>query len=158
MKGTQKENAANQSSKRYRIFFKGKTSRKREDQATKGLRRMPWYMAPKKDVTSCEKPRRGANILRPVDIRMRELSKSNILLLHNEQNSYARGTRGTETSKYPEEKKTKVIPRVVASEIGGAQTKIIMILGYGLRESIWMGSRINWKVKSKRVKIPQTKP
>ena len=33
-----------------------------------------------------------------------------------------RGTRGTETSKYPEEKKTTVIPRVVASEIGPAQT------------------------------------
>ena len=33
-----------------------------------------------------------------------------------------RGTRGTETSKYPEEKKTKVIPKVVASEIGEAQT------------------------------------
>ena len=33
-----------------------------------------------------------------------------------------KGTRGTETSKYPEEKKTKVIPKVVASEIGGGQT------------------------------------
>jgi hypothetical protein len=33
-----------------------------------------------------------------------------------------RGTRGTETSKYPEEKKTKVIPRVAASERGEAQT------------------------------------
>ena len=33
-----------------------------------------------------------------------------------------RGTRGTETSKYPEEKKTTVIPKVVASEIGVAQT------------------------------------
>ena len=31
-------------------------------------------------------------------------------------------TRGTETSKYPEEKKTTVIPRVAASESGGAQT------------------------------------
>ena len=40
-----------------------------------------------------------------------------------------RGTRGTETSKYPEEKKTTVIPRVVASEIGGAQTRSIMDLG-----------------------------
>ena len=40
-------------------FFKiVKTSRKREkDQATKGLRRMPRYVAPKKDVTSCEKLR-----------------------------------------------------------------------------------------------------
>ena len=33
-----------------------------------------------------------------------------------------KGTRGTETSKYPEEKKAKAIPRVVASEIGTAQT------------------------------------
>ena len=33
-------------------------------------------------------------------------------------------TRGTETSKYPEEKKTIVIPKVVASEIGGAQTVV----------------------------------
>ena len=30
------------------------------------------------------------------------------------------GTRGTETSKYPEEKKTDVIPLVVASERGEA--------------------------------------
>jgi hypothetical protein len=34
-------------------------------------------------------------------------------------------TRGTETSKYPEEKKTKVIPIVAASEIGLAQTSIV---------------------------------
>ena len=40
-----------------------------------------------------------------------------------------RGTWGTETSKYPEEKKTIVIPRVVASEIGPAQTRVIMTVG-----------------------------
>ena len=34
-------------------------------------------------------------------------------------------TRGTETSKYPEEKKTIVIPVVVASEAGGAQTLLV---------------------------------
>ena len=33
-----------------------------------------------------------------------------------------RRTRGTETSHYPEEKKTTVIPQVVASERGTAQT------------------------------------
>ena len=33
-----------------------------------------------------------------------------------------KGTRGTETSKYPEEKKITMIPKVVASEIGEAQT------------------------------------
>ena len=32
------------------------------------------------------------------------------------------GTRGTETSKYPEEKKTKVIPSVAASDREAAQT------------------------------------
>ena len=52
----------------------------KKDQATKSIRRMPWYMAPKKDVTSCEKLRGGANIRRNADIRMRELSASNIAL------------------------------------------------------------------------------
>jgi hypothetical protein len=32
------------------------------------------------------------------------------------------GTRGTETSKYPEEEKAKAIPLVVASERGRVQT------------------------------------
>ena len=41
-------------------------------------------MAPKKDVVSCEKLRGGANILRSADIRMRELSASNVVLLHDE--------------------------------------------------------------------------
>ena len=34
-------------------------------------------------------------------------------------------TRRTETSKYPEEKKTNVIPLVVASEAGIAQTEVV---------------------------------
>ncbi len=36
-----------------------------------------------------------------------------------------RRTRGTETSQYPEEKKTKVIAQVVASERAGAQTACV---------------------------------
>ena len=44
--------------------------------------------------------------------------------------SARRQTRRTETSKYPEEKKTKVIPLVVASERGLAQTSVVTaILG-----------------------------
>ena len=35
-------------------------------------------------------------------------------------------TRRTETSKYPEEKKTKVIPLVVAIERGEAQTGVVL--------------------------------
>ena len=45
---------------------------------------MPRYMAPKKDVTSCEKLRGGANILRSADIRMRELSAGNAALSYTE--------------------------------------------------------------------------
>ena len=41
---------------------------------------------------------------------------------HGESNSHARGTRGTETSKYPEEEKSNEIPQVVASERGRGQT------------------------------------
>ncbi len=47
-----------------------------------------------------------------------------------DMSSARRQTRRTETSKYPEEKKTKVIPLVVASERGIAQTKVVTaILG-----------------------------
>ena len=40
-------------------------------QAIKSVGRMTWHQEPKKDVTSCEKLRLGANIHRPADIRMR---------------------------------------------------------------------------------------
>ena len=33
---------------------------------------MPWHQEPTKDVTSCDKPRGGANIHRTVDFRMGE--------------------------------------------------------------------------------------
>ena len=41
-------------------------------------------------------------------------------------------TRGTETSHYPEEKKTKVIAQVVASERAGAQTEDVAMHHSGL--------------------------
>ena len=39
----------------------------KEVQAKKSIRRMPWHQEPKKDVTSCDKPRGAANKLRSVD-------------------------------------------------------------------------------------------
>ena len=47
-------------------------------------------------------------------------STRNGVLLTTESIGVERYTRGTETSKYPEEKKTTVIPEVVASEMGTA--------------------------------------
>ena len=40
-------------------------------------------------------------------------------VIHTPIHNVWKGTRGTETSKYPEEKKSS-IPRVAASEMGGA--------------------------------------
>ena len=57
-------------------------------------------------------------------------------------------TRGTETSKYPQEEKTTVIPRVAASESGGAQTGAVKAVpglkdgdaGHALvRRTAWKG-------------------
>ena len=49
---------------------------------------------------------------------------------------HAEGTRGTETSKYPEEKKETSIPKVAASEIGRAQTEEHAFRGCGPAFSI----------------------
>ena len=78
---------------------------------------MPWLSEAMKDVTSCDKLRRGANI--------RYIRRFLNGATHHDEDVVSvvirRQTRGTETSKYPEEKKTKVIPQVVASERGLAQ-------------------------------------
>ena len=82
---------------------------------------MPWLSEATKDVTSCEKLRGGANIQY---IRR----YPNGATRTNEVGTFraiGKRTWRTETSKYPEEKKTKVIPRVVAIEMGGAQTDVV---------------------------------
>ena len=56
---------------------------------------------------------------------------------HGESNSHARGTRGTETSKYPEEEKSNEIPQVVASERGRGQTGCSNMAGVGTATSIF---------------------
>ncbi len=80
------------------------------DQATKSTGWMPWHHTPKKDVASCEKLRGAASRHRSVDIRMGEPGRCNALSPMNESIVHEEGTRGTETSKYPEEKKVKTIP------------------------------------------------
>ena len=67
---------------------------------------MPWLSEAKKDVTSCDKLRGGANTH-----YIRRFPNG---ATHQVEGLVPRAiggqTRGTETSKYPEEKKTKVIP------------------------------------------------
>ena len=75
-----------------------------------------------KDATTCDKPRIGGNNLRPVDFRMGQPVTSNVVTSMPEYIRYVKTTRGTETSQYPEEKKSTEIPLVAASERGVAQT------------------------------------
>ena len=42
---------------------------------------------------------------------------------------YRKGTRGTETSKYPEEEKSNEMPTVAASEAGRGQTEELRLFG-----------------------------
>lgn len=52
-----------------------------------------------------------------------------------------RQTRGTETSQYPEEKKSTEIPGVVVSETGGAQTG----------HASWIAREAGWKAPPQQV-------
>ena len=69
-----------------------------------------------KDATSCDKPRLGASTLRPADVRMGEPRRGNARLSQPELIGLKTATRGTETSKYPEERKSTETARVAASE------------------------------------------
>ena len=69
-------------------------------------------------------------------------------------------TRGTETSKYPQEKKVNTIPPVVASERGGAQTGAVAMPRRGYRSDAKYKSedrRKVWKDLPQRVKVPYPK-
>ena len=71
------------------------------DQENKSIRRMPWHQEPKKDATGCEKPRRGAYILRSVGVRMGKpvwQKARHHMMRPVYRSSHAEGTRGTETS------------------------------------------------------------
>ena len=65
------------------------------------------------------------------------------------------GTRGTETSKYPEEKKVRTISLVVASERERAQTESLRRVGVEDRQKV-VRSLVEhgWKAGPKRVTVP----
>ena len=119
----------------------------------KGVRGMPWLSEATKDVTSCEKPRGGANGRRSAGVRMGEPAA--LEARHQELGP----TRGTETSKYPEDEKTRVIPRVAASESGGAQTDCVTARS-GLKDSeigrLLPGEQ-GWKTRPEGVKAAYPK-
>ena len=70
---------------------------------------MPWHEKAKKDAITGDMPREGGNNLRSVDFRMGQPIQSNVCISIAEYIGYVRPTRGTETSKYPEEEKITMI-------------------------------------------------
>jgi hypothetical protein len=77
---------------------------------------MPWHEKAMKDVVSCDKPRVGANNLRPGDFRMGQPVPGNAGTLSAEYIGRAEQTEGSEPSQYLQEKKAIAISLVVASE------------------------------------------
>jgi hypothetical protein len=127
---------------------------------------MPWVWEAMKDVVSCDKLRRAAH-------------KRYILRFPNGTTRYVEDialerepTRRTETSKYPEEKKITMIPWVVASEMGRAQTYSacrVRVVGLHLETLIklnlleswaiagdspvganWVGRAVSWVARDRR--------
>ena len=86
-------------------------------QVNKRARRMPWRQAAMKDVQACDKPGR--------DGKGRYYSGmsewGNPMLCIACMLDMQEPTGGSETSQYPEEKKSTEIPQVAASERGPAQ-------------------------------------
>ena len=80
---------------------------------TKCMWWMPWRLQAKKDVVACDKLR---GVGKQTLIRRFPNGETQPAMVIPQ----GKRTRRTETSKYPEEKKSTEIPKVVASEIGGA--------------------------------------
>ena len=79
---------------------------------------------------------------------MGQPTESNCSVPLSEHIGQEEGTRGTETSKYPQEKKERSIPSVAASERGRAQTNYLRMVGVvgsptkslqSLAEATWKG-------------------
>ena len=83
---------------------------------------MPRRQVLKKDGANTEMPRGAVRRRGSEGVRMGEPLFRSGKRPTAESIGRAEGTGGTETSQYPEEKKTTVIPQVAASERGRAQT------------------------------------
>ncbi len=87
-------------------------------QVFKGARWMPWHQEPMKDVGGRDSPRGVVNQALIRGFPNGETGSRHGLSPAAEHIGSVEGTRGSETSQYPQEEKTTVIPGVVASETG----------------------------------------
>ena len=105
--------------------------------ANKGVWWMPRVYEAMKDVVSCDKLRGAAH-----ERYIRRFPNGTTCCTEGAAPSNREPTRRTETSKYPEEKKIIMIPQVVASEKGRAQTRVACSFGVvGLHLEILIKSK-----------------
>ena len=135
---------------------------------------MPWHRKPTKGAASCDKPRGGANGLRSGDARMGEPSGGHAPLPRAEYIGSEEATGGTETSKYPEERKSTETALVAASERAPSPNPRVCkprgVAAWGLRGRDpggpdasggvrkGAGSGTAWKGRPERVRAPYAKP
>ena len=79
-------------------------------QVFKGTWWMPWHQEPMKDVGACDKPRGAGNRAVIRGFPNGETQPSRTRLPAPEHIGRVEGTRGSETSQYPQEEKATAIP------------------------------------------------
>jgi hypothetical protein len=107
-----------------------------------------------KDGTNTDMLRGAVSKLWSGDFRMGKPTVRNGTGFISEYIGYKRQTRGTETSKYPEEEKANAISWVAASETESAQTKRLASWGCRTLYTELQRNEVNeevWKGPSKKV-------
>ena len=114
---------------------------------------MPWQQEAMKDVGACEKLRGVGKHTMIRRCPNGETRQGSCLVIPK-----GKPTRGTETSQYPEERKSTETPSVAASERGLAQTTRGYSSGVvGPADGTWKLSRTTWEGRGYRVIPPYAK-
>ena len=103
-------------------------------------------------MTSCDKLRGGAHNRQSADVRMGQPTYGNAYVSYPESIGIEKETRGTETSKYPEEEKETSIPSVAASERGRAQTTVYCGVEDHSEGKAWIAEAL-WNEPPKEVRV-----
>ena len=123
-------------------------------QAMKGARWMSWHREATKDVVACDKLREAGKRASIRRFPNGETQLHDLQLLLPECIGQVERTRGTETSKYPQEKKETSIASVAASERARAQTGIRPGVEGASRGYKTCASSSVWEGAPERVTVP----
>ncbi len=142
-------------------------------QDTTGARRMPWHREPMKDAASCDNPRRGAPHPSTRGSPNGRTHAQQCAYPHPEHIGVGRTTRGTETSKYPEERKSisrlpssgerkgtdgQTVERAYPAGVPPTGLQGRASGGCRPRAQVRLGSGTAWEGRPQRVTAPYANP